>query len=463
MTEHSILSPSSFPRLVACPGSRKLEAMFPREESEAAAEGILAHECAARELKVSFYKELPNCRPFNWSDEVLVSSIELYIEHVAKITGATRDTEISGYSKSNGMHLHEVNLHIEERIKIPYLHHECFGTPDCWYYDEEKNEVHVWDFKYGFKPVEVRENWQLIGYASGVCSLILEKFHDGNKFLAEHWDMVFNLHIVQPRARHREGPIRTWSLTRDALRYYENELQTSVQSSFLENPLLEAGSHCTYCKAKSICPQLKKESNMIVDKELEIERELKSPNIHECVEIPGSNLPNLIQFTTKNDLKEIFKLSDDYLVMLNGEWDDKQKVEEYLKTVGKQPLSQEILDTRRSIEILKLRLETLEKQALEEIQAGREVPGFSVKKVWGRLGWNIPAKDVQMLGNELGLVLTKPAKLDVITPLQAIKLAKKDEAVKERIKSLASCKFNGYKLVAEGDSIDDEEVNFDDL
>ena len=44
LSEHSILSPSSAARRVACPGSRELEARFPESpESDYAREGEVAH------------------------------------------------------------------------------------------------------------------------------------------------------------------------------------------------------------------------------------------------------------------------------------------------------------------------------------------------------------------------------------------------------------------------------------
>src|SRR5690606_25074571 len=66
--------------------------------------------------------------------------------------------------------------HYEQRVDIPRVHAECWGTPDFWtavFPEDErgsKRYVRVVDYKYGHRFVEVFENLQLAAYASGVLS-----------------------------------------------------------------------------------------------------------------------------------------------------------------------------------------------------------------------------------------------------------------------------------------------------
>ena len=58
MSEHAILSASSAEKWLHCPPSARLEANFPDEESEYAAEGTLAHKIAELKLRKRFIEPI---------------------------------------------------------------------------------------------------------------------------------------------------------------------------------------------------------------------------------------------------------------------------------------------------------------------------------------------------------------------------------------------------------------------
>src|SRR5205085_9695018 len=104
-------------------------------------------------------------------------------------------------------------LHVEGLIEISILHDLNWGTPDAWVYSPRSLTLDVFDFKFGHGFVSEFENWQLIGYAAG----FLESLGiDGHADQA----LRVNLHVVQPRAYHRAGPVRTWSVLASDLRPY---------------------------------------------------------------------------------------------------------------------------------------------------------------------------------------------------------------------------------------------------
>ena len=176
-SEHSVLPPSSAARRVACPGSRKLEALYPStERSEAELEGEAAHLVAKIALEIM---DVPTDIPGVVITQDMADGAKLYMDHVYGIAC-------------------ETHLNIEERIDIPRIHPLAWGTPDCWMYSN--HELHIWDYKFGFGFVEVFENWQLIAYAAG----ILDRLKVNG--IQDQYITVY-MHIVQPRSFHRDGPI----------------------------------------------------------------------------------------------------------------------------------------------------------------------------------------------------------------------------------------------------------------
>ncbi len=235
------LSPSGFPLLVACAGSFKAQQVYPDESSPAAEEGTLAHEVAATLLHKRDIRGITEYRKIT---KEMVRAAEMYRDHVF----------------SFGCHpsVDSKKLHIEEKMDIKSLHPTAKGTPDAWFYDEVKNELHVWDFKYGFGPVEVEMNWQLMGYAAGALQLVIKTLTPEKKR-----DLRIFFHIVQPRARHPDGPIRTWVLHRGNFGIIQSDLKRSIALAHQPDAPFTAGEHCRYCKARLNCAEFKKTSKIL--------------------------------------------------------------------------------------------------------------------------------------------------------------------------------------------------------
>lgn len=68
--------------------------------------------------------------------------------------------------------------------------------------------------------------------------------------------MPVRLHIVQPRAFHQEGPIRTWDTTVGEIREWVHDtLVPAMVRAEIDNEL-DAGPWCRFCPAKLVCPLL---------------------------------------------------------------------------------------------------------------------------------------------------------------------------------------------------------------
>lgn len=220
---HSRLSPSSANRWVECPGAVTLGEQFPEPagRNEAADEGTASHWYASEYLEGK-PRPVGSTAPNGVTiTEEMIEGAMVYVEAVMKAAGGTA-------------------LNIESRLKIGFVHEECFGTTDCWFV--KGREVHVWDYKYGFGVVDPFENWQLICYAAGVLQWLG----------ADDYDVV--LHIVQPRPFHMLGPHRTWRVKAADLRGSFTRLATAANAALADNPPTQSGNHCKYCSARHACP-----------------------------------------------------------------------------------------------------------------------------------------------------------------------------------------------------------------
>jgi hypothetical protein len=156
-------------------------------------------------------------------------------------------------------------LWIEERFSLAKLDppFDAGGTCDAIIYNPDERLLEVVDLKGGRGVVvEVTENKQLRTYALG--ALLAHPELDVVKVKST---------IVQPRAPHKDGRIRSetyhvsdlmeWThelLERmrraaEASRQFEKVVGGLSRDSW-GDAFLEAGSHCTFCPAAAICPAL---------------------------------------------------------------------------------------------------------------------------------------------------------------------------------------------------------------
>jgi len=99
------------------------------------------------------------------------------------------------------------------------------------------------DLKYGWGIVEVKENWQLLGYAIG------EVIRRGQGFT----HISFKIH--QPRPHHEDGSSREWLITYSELLEYKDKIEQRMQAIVDGQRNFKTSSHCKYCKgAAEACP-----------------------------------------------------------------------------------------------------------------------------------------------------------------------------------------------------------------
>lgn len=229
---HSILGASSSNRWLNCPGSIALAGMLPEPpgDTKYTREGTVAHEIAELALREGVD---PLMYVGKRIDGVTVT------KEMALAVGMYTD-KVNVLSKSVG-----VEPMIEVRFSLARLNPpvDMFGTADCVIPDRERSHLHVLDYKHGQGVVvEATDNPQLLTYALGAVLHLEERF-----------DQI-TVWIVQPRAPHRDGVVREWTVSWDELVDFRHRLLAGAEACFEPDAPLKVGSWCRFCPASAICP-----------------------------------------------------------------------------------------------------------------------------------------------------------------------------------------------------------------
>lgn len=357
---HAPLAPSSAARWVQCPGSvvGQLASPLPDDDPEASEEGTAAHELAATMLKGDSVTHTDDAEMFEAAAFYANTILKLVSQQVEKY-----------------------ELHVEERVTCPTIHEHNYGTPDAWMFNRALATLDVFDFKYGHGYVEVYENWQLLNYAIGILSQL-------GIITAP---TQINLHIIQPRSYHRDGPHRTWSLRLVDLSQYQTQLRCAAQAALSDNPSFNTGDECKYCRARNTCPAL-----LTVG--------------YGAIEASSRSMP--LEMTP-------------------------------------QVTGMVLRQVRTAMERLKAIESGLSQQAEHILRNGGRVPGYHLESKPSARSWKVPATEVLALGDMMGVPLGKP--VDVITPTQAIKAGIPETLIDtyaERKNGAAKLVEDGVRLVA---------------
>lgn len=246
---HARVAPSGLHLTVPCPGSLQLQEKAPplpmTEEEE---EGHVAH-AVAQAYAQGNGSLFPRGRKI-------------------KIPGGTRDWEIDDDMIDGAlMYKHETSPagRFEDAVRCQDVDDDSYGTPDYWQ-SMSLPLLKVMDYKYGHRYVEVFENYQTISYTAGV-----------GRFLQLPPETPVRLGIVQPRAFHRNGPVRIWDnvwddvtgsrplMLGDIYAYIARYIRPRVALALGPNPPTHPGRHCLDCKARHMCEALRRTDAHIFD------------------------------------------------------------------------------------------------------------------------------------------------------------------------------------------------------
>ena len=347
-----IFHASAMNRIVRCPASVRLIAKAPKlkKDRSDADFGIDAHKVSASILKD---KWIPTCDSIE-----IQNTIGEYVKFCQDIMKKT-----SNYWIEDALSMTLLDSAAEKEIKLN-------GTPD--FAALVDGTLHVVDLKIGYAWVEPYENYQLLSYAA----LLIAK--DNFKF-----DKI-KVTIVQPRANHPEGTIRSDTLGRNEFGYETWRIQDALFKAAGKYSKTTTGPQCAYCDGIPIC-----RANQMAT--------------HAAFEVSCSELES----------------------QLNGAF-----------------LSRELEMMTEASRLIKYRGIAVEALAKQHLREGKEVPGYQLVPTKTARKWIV--KDPISAGKELGVDLAKPAA--AITPTQAknsgilsgffVKVLSKREEGPEKLKKI---------------------------
>lgn len=350
-SQHCIAPPSSRARTVQCHGHVVMEQRAVARTPELAAdsaesrEGEAAHEVAEQRVLGVIAREGES-----------TSNGERVTAEMVEGADFWRDTILAALAP-HGIGLDQVAL--EVAVACKRIHPAIWGTPDAraWLTPFmsatlPRPKLHVWDYKFGHGVVEVFECYQLTDYVSGALSS-----------LNLPTDLVVDveLTIVQPRAHHREGPVRSWITDSQKLLHYFETSALAVHAALDTEvvPELRVGPECTHCLARGECPAFERAALTACDVAYQAQSLVLSPAAR------GLELRYLT----------------------------------------------------RALKLMEGRVTGLEEEVRAGIRRGEPTPGWSIESGQGREVWNRAPAQIAEMGQWMQIDLRKP--VEVITPKQA--------------------------------------------
>lgn len=232
---------------VPCPGSLQVQAPLPDEETEDAKEGNAVHWVSDSCLK-GIRSDWKGAYPHTYIGAEAPNGII--------ITGEMAEGAnlYVGYAMKLIQKVGGLNSFVSEsRLAMSGVHPDLWGDADLDLLDGREKTAYILDLKYGFKAINIFEHWQTICYHIG----------QAHKYGPEV--LKFVTAIVQPRAFHPLGPIRTISYNLEELSAYAVKIKAAIVEALSSGPRLITGEHCYQCKGLYLCPAKRESAAASVD------------------------------------------------------------------------------------------------------------------------------------------------------------------------------------------------------
>lgn len=239
---HATLSPSSADRWTTCPGSVRLSKGMPDSSGEAAREGTAAHDLLERCINTD--NSPLNCigtkvkggeQTFVVTED-MANAVNVAYEYVKSVTNAG------------------VPVFTERKVDPGSMmgRTDIEGTADITIMYGGK--LTVLDYKHGRGIlVEAPGNLQTLLYGIGALASLEPESRVKIK--------TIETGIIQPRIEHPDGPIRLVSYPIEDI--YKWIMWFSARAAATDNQdaeLIQGKKQCQWCRAKAVCPKLKKKT-----------------------------------------------------------------------------------------------------------------------------------------------------------------------------------------------------------
>jgi len=235
-TAHAILSPSAAHRWIACTPSARLEQSFPDSQSEAAAEGTLAHKLGEllilqkMDVSANLEKEFAEVYLHKLYSHAMHEHCEAYAAFVLERFAEAQT------------HTPDAKLFLEHHLNLSDYIPEGYGTGDAIIIADDT--LDLIDLKYGKGVlVSAEDNKQMMLYGLGAL-LDFDFMYDIK---------TVRMTIFQPRIDN----FSTFEMSvADLLQWAEDELKPKAKMAFEGIGEYSPGSHCQFCRAKATCKAL---------------------------------------------------------------------------------------------------------------------------------------------------------------------------------------------------------------
>ena len=294
MGKHAKISPSGLSRTLNCPGSIRMAEDVPRKaSSKYADEGSVYHHlgelCLLNENDASDYvgqvgwhnnkktgigsaKKAPKNKASYFMCDITEAGAEAVQVYVDLCRELWRDTIVK----------------IEEKLDMSWLVPGMFGTGDFKSIDPLR-KLHIVDYKHGAGvAVDVADNPQLLSYALGALG-------PDNPYAVE--EVV--IWVVQPRAPHSDGPVRSATMTvRQLYHWGDDVLAPAAKLALSPDAPVAAGKWCRWCAALDRCPETRKQALtaakvMFDDAVVPVQKEIELPT---PMKLDGDQLNKILHF-----------------------------------------------------------------------------------------------------------------------------------------------------------------------
>lgn len=334
MTKHAKLGASGAHQWRNCPGSINLSEGMPDETSFYAAEGTVAHKVGEELLSDSDpYLQLGiTVEQDGFQIEInqdMLDAVQHYVDFVSeraegKVLLLENQFDLGRVPGTEGP---------DDEGTVLRPPGPMYGTADAVVWDEESGNLHVIDYKHG-AGVTV----DAVGNDQGLVYMLGAVVSFGKRPTA----MTFT--IVQPRAYHDDGIIRSWTVSWEELCDAKRALFADAEATLDPDASLYAGDWCRFCKAKAVCPaQREQVESLAVEAFAEeptfpeigglslvdlAEVLAKAPAITDWIKAVQSHALNMLQC---GDSVPGFKLVEK---SLNRKWIDEKDTLRYLRNRG---------------------------------------------------------------------------------------------------------------------------------
>ena len=267
-----------------CPGSVRLCDGVPERKSKYAEEGTQAHELLEAMLldkKLGAPGALAQRRAAASQD--MIDAVQIAFQYVVDLLD-----NIEGWG-----------LTLEKRVEVfsEAAPGEVFGTLDISIYDPANLKRYIIDYKHGAGvPVEVIGTKQLRVYALGVTR-------------AEPRQPVdkYELVIIQPRAFHPAGPIRSEVIDAADLVDFYDEIENAIKAAqmaefnadtdagyWAETWLKPDAKSCRWCPAATICPAREKQALALVGQDFADVRQVTADKLPDAGELSPDRIGQIL-------------------------------------------------------------------------------------------------------------------------------------------------------------------------